>query len=135
MLKSIKREWQLLRDTQPGRRFRERYRRTRRGGPSFAARVARMIGGLAITAVGAFLIPAPGPGWLIVALGLGLIASDIRPLATFLDRSELRVRDIGERLSAWWAARSTTVRVALGTLGALAVAVGGYGLLKLLVLR
>jgi len=134
MLESIKREWQLLRDAQPGRRFRERYRRTRKGGPSFAARVARMAGGLAITAAGAFLIPAPGPGWLIVALGLGLIASDIRPLATFLDRAELRVRDVGERLSAWWADRSQTVRLTLGALGALAAAAGGYGLLKLFVL-
>lgn len=135
MLKSIKREWQLLRDTAPGRRFRERYRRTRLGGPSFMARVARMVGGLAITAVGAFLIPAPGPGWLIVALGLGLIASDIRPLATFLDRSELRLRDVSERLSVWWVARSPMVRVGLGALGALVAVLSGYGLLKLLVLR
>ncbi|MBX3148046.1 MAG: hypothetical protein KF785_14875 [Gemmatimonadales bacterium] len=134
MLQSIKREWRLLRDAEPGRRFRDRYRRTRKGGSSFGARVARMVAGLAITAAGAFMVPAPGPGWLVVALGLGLIASDIRPLATFLDRAELRVRDIGEGLSVWWSARSRSVRMMLGALGGLVAVAGSYGLLRLFVL-
>lgn len=93
-----------------------------------------MVAGLAITAAGAFMVPAPGPGWLVVALGLGLIASDIRPLATFLDRAELRVRDIGERLSVWWSARSRSVRMMLGALGGLVAVAGSYGLLRLFVL-
>jgi len=39
-------------------------------------RLARMALGFAVLAVGIVAIPLPGPGWLIVALGLGILARD-----------------------------------------------------------
>jgi hypothetical protein len=38
------------------------------------------------------MIPAPGPGAVIVVLGLAMIADEFRPVASFLDRAELCLR-------------------------------------------
>lgn len=37
--------------------------------------------GLAITVVGIILLPFPGPGWLVIFLGLGVLASEFEPAA------------------------------------------------------
>jgi uncharacterized protein (TIGR02611 family) len=39
-------------------------------------RLARMTLGFAVLLLGIIAIPAPGPGWLIVALGLGILSRD-----------------------------------------------------------
>lgn len=50
------------------------------------------VAGFALVALGLVLVPLPGPGWLIVALGLGLLALEFdraeRLLITILDRLE-----------------------------------------------
>lgn len=40
-------------------------------------RMARMAGGFVLLVVGIIAIPLPGPGWLLVAAGLALLARDV----------------------------------------------------------
>lgn len=58
--------------------------------------------GLVVILVGLFLVPAPGPGWLITFLGLGLMASEFAPLARALDSAELRGRSVQRWAERWW---------------------------------
>lgn len=83
-----------------------------------------MIGTL-ITIIGVIAIPAPGPGWAIVFLGLAVLASEFTWAQRLLDFATRRVR----RWTDWIGCQSFVVRgaVAAGTC-ALVVAVC-YGLL------
>ncbi|KNX37177.1 TIGR02611 family protein [Luteipulveratus halotolerans] len=69
-----------------------------------AYRVAVALVGLAIVAVGVAAIPLPGPGWLIVFLGLGVWASEFDWAARLLDWVKGKVtawtRWLGRQ--SWW---------------------------------
>jgi hypothetical protein len=78
----------------PGRRFQERYLRARRAAHSAAKRVAKVAAGALLIAVGIVLLPAPGPGILVVLLGLALVAESSLTVAKALDRLELRARGL-----------------------------------------
>jgi uncharacterized protein (TIGR02611 family) len=67
----------------------------------FAYRLGVGLLGTIIVAVGVILIPLPGPGWLIVFLGLAVLGTEFssaRRLGAFLKR-------ILARAWAWWRAR------------------------------
>lgn len=73
-------------------------------------RVAVAVVGLAIVVVGVIALPAPGPGWLIIFLGLGVWASEFEWAARLL-------RWVKEKVQAWteWMSRqSWFVRVLVG---------------------
>jgi len=55
-------------------------------------KLATIIGGVGLVLAGLVLVPAPGPGWLLVAVGLGLLGSEILSVARFLDASECKLR-------------------------------------------
>jgi uncharacterized protein (TIGR02611 family) len=40
-------------------------------------RLARMTVGAIVTVVGVILLPLPGPGWLVIAAGLAILAQDV----------------------------------------------------------
>jgi hypothetical protein len=84
----------------PGRRFQERYLRGRRAAHSAAKRIAKVATGAVLIAAGIVLLPAPGPGILVVLLGLALVAESSPRVAKTLDRIELRVRGLIKTLRA-----------------------------------
>jgi uncharacterized protein (TIGR02611 family) len=87
-------------------------------GGRLAWRVGVTLLGVAVIVVGIVLLPLPGPGWLIIFAGLGLLATEYAWAARLLTR----VRD---RLGQWtrWAASSGPwARAGAGTLGLLALA-------------
>jgi uncharacterized protein (TIGR02611 family) len=96
------------------RRFRARVRAHRLIGPAYRATVGVI--GSAIILLGLILVPAPGPGWLIVFAGLAVLATEF-PRAR-------RLLDFGRRtLAAWtrWLTRQPWwVRAAVG-IGCLAI--------------
>jgi uncharacterized protein (TIGR02611 family) len=48
----------------------------------------------AIVAIGGLaLVPLPGPGWLIVFLGIGILASEFEPAQRLLDWGKARLKD------------------------------------------
>lgn len=110
------------------RGFRARVRSTRVG--RIAWRVAVTVAGVAVIAVGIVLLPLPGPGWLIIFAGLGLLGTEYawaRRLLTWL-------RDIVLRWTRWATRQNTLVRIGLVIVSLLflaGVAVGCWYLYKL----
>lgn len=88
-------------------------------------RLARMVGGFVLLVVGIIAIPLPGPGWLLVAAGLALLARDVAWADRLLRLVRRRVPGVPEdgriprstvvtvlvvslafaALSTWWALR------------------------------
>jgi uncharacterized protein (TIGR02611 family) len=56
------------------------------------------------------LLPLPGPGWLVVFLGLGVLATEF----AWADRALRTVRRQVERSTAWLATQGAAVRAAAG---------------------
>ncbi len=82
-------------------------------------RVGVAVVGVAVIAGGILLLPLPGPGWVIIFLGLAVLGSEF----TWAKRLLQFARD---KVTAWtrWAARqSLPVRVLLGA-GALVIVAG-----------
>ena len=86
--------------------------------------VVGVIGGL-IVVLGLVLVPLPGPGWLIVFLGLGILATEFAWAERLLDFGRAKFR-------AWlrWVGRQHIVVRALISIAALAF-VGGVVVLTL----
>jgi uncharacterized protein (TIGR02611 family) len=88
---------------QPVRRMLRRARAgmTRYPRLEHAYRVAVGIVGGALTGIGILLVPLPGPGWLVVFLGLAVLGTEFRwakRIAAWLKRQL-------DRFWAWWRAR------------------------------
>lgn len=127
-------EWQLFKESEPGRRFQDRYRRRRsdRGDRVDTGTLVNIGIGIALVAAGALMVVFPGPGWLTFVLGVGFFAGEFRPIAHFMDRSELRLTELGRWAWRFWANSSFTARVfivAAVLLITAALAFGAYHLL------
>ncbi|WP_423923958.1 TIGR02611 family protein [Frigoribacterium sp. 2-23] len=64
-------------------------------------RVGVALAGLVVILVGLILVPLPGPGWLIVFLGVALLGTEF-PAAHRVTRF---VRRQAHRVRVWWRAR------------------------------
>jgi uncharacterized protein (TIGR02611 family) len=51
-----------------------------------ACRALRIVAGFALLTLGIVLLVGPGPGWLVILLGLGLLAVDFAWARRLLDR-------------------------------------------------
>ena len=49
---------------------------------------------------GLVAVPGPGPGWLIILLGLVMIAGESLSFARFADRAEIKLRRLATRVAA-----------------------------------
>ena len=129
MIERAKENWRRYKESEPGRRFQDRYRRhqeNRRGG--FDARaLLSIVGGVVVVVGGLITVPGPGPGWVITFLGLGLIAGEFRPIARFMDRAEVKLRALAQWSVDIWTKSSTLTKawICLGIL--LCLAALGYG--------
>ena len=87
-------------DTKPRTRlgaFRERVRAL--PGGRIAWRIAVTVVGVAVIAVGIVLLPLPGPGWLVIFAGLGMLATEYEWAARLLQwvRRQVRAGRAGRR--------------------------------------
>lgn len=91
--------------------WRARLRRNRATHVVWRSAVA-VVGGV-VTGAGLVMVPAPGPGWLVVFFGLMILASEFEFAQRLLDLA----RDQVGRWNDWIMARAVWVRglVALGT--------------------
>ena len=64
-----------------------------------ARRLANLVGGWALVIVGIILIPLPGPGWLVVGIGLLVLGREVRWARGALVRLERFMRRHGMRTS------------------------------------
>jgi uncharacterized protein (TIGR02611 family) len=79
------------------RSLRERKERHQQRGRFY--RVAFALIGVLLILLGIVLIPLPGPGWLIVALGVGMLALEFDRMERLLERILDRLESTTERLS------------------------------------
>ncbi|HEX6961082.1 MAG TPA: PGPGW domain-containing protein [Lacipirellula sp.] len=63
--------------------------------------------GLTIMALGLLLMPAPGPGTVVLIIGAAIAAQESLRVARVMDRCESRLTDSVRRVLQWWRSRST----------------------------
>jgi len=105
MLEKFKHHWQQFKAHEPGTRFQAQRREGRRGQRSPLRRGLSAVLAVAVTLIGLVMMPAPGPGMVVVAFGLVMLARESMMVARMLDAAELRVRPPVLRLMAWWKQR------------------------------
>jgi uncharacterized protein (TIGR02611 family) len=109
-------------------RLRERVRAL--PGGRLAWRVGVTLLGLAVIVVGIVLLPLPGPGWLIIFAGLGLLGTEY----AWAGRLLTWVRDLLGTWSRWVASLRPWGRAGVGALGLLVlggIVAGSWYLSKL----
>lgn len=126
MLERIKESWKRLRDAEPGHRFQEQYeanQEERKRRPWI--RPVMIVLGVVVTAGGIVALPAPGPGMLVVALGIGMLARESSVLARWLDRFEVCARRMLRAAKRAWQRAPAAARVAAVVAGLVIVAAAG----------
>ena len=107
-------------EARPRRRFvdavRERRERNRRRGRIVRAAVA--LAGFVVVLAGLAMIPLPGPGLLIVAAGLAILALEFAWAERWLERTIEQVDAAGDKVKR----ASTAQQIILGLLVVLALA-------------
>jgi uncharacterized protein (TIGR02611 family) len=98
-------------------RWRDRLRDRRRA--DFVYRIVVAVVGLAVLAVGILAIPYPGPGWAIVFVGLGILATEFDWARRLLAHAKERY----DRVMDWFQRQGWFVQVLGGLFTALIVAV------------
>lgn len=88
-----------------------------------------IVGGIVLI-VGIVAIPYPGPGWLIVFAGLGILATEFEWAQRLLDYAKSRY----DAFQAWVARQNCAVKAAIWSITALIVIatvylLNGYGIL------
>jgi len=95
VLGRLKKGWRELRAGRPGRRFQDRYQRLRKNAACGPAKKWGLIaGGVALVLVGIVLLPLPGPGMLVIALGALMMAEESHSTARALDWLEAKTRSL-----------------------------------------
>jgi hypothetical protein len=133
---SIK-EWRwFLKHSEPGCRFRDRYRRRQQAarGRSILRRACYIPFGTAIAIGSLVLAPLPGPGWGTFFVGSGIVAGEVWHVARLLDRSEVKLRRALQRTKGVWETSAPALRVLIAltiTLGMIASVYGAYQVFSL----
>jgi hypothetical protein len=105
MLASLKQRWDQFKSYEPGTRFQAQHRKGNRNAKTPLARGVRAVLAIIVTLIGLVMMPAPGPGMPIVALGLTMLAHESLMVARVLDAAELKLRPHALRVMAWWRRR------------------------------
>jgi uncharacterized protein (TIGR02611 family) len=93
------------------RAIRDQIRRLPGGAMAWRVMIS-IVGGLVI-AVGVVLLPLPGPGWLIIFLGLGLWATEFHWAARLLKFARAQFG----RWTKWVLSKPRWLQMIIGTLG------------------
>ena len=116
-VKEGRKRWQLLREIEPGHRFQTRYhshrRRRERGETWKYGRIFNLLGGPVLIVAGFAFLPTPGPSYIIIVIGLWMLAGEVLLLARLFDRSEMRLRELGRWIKDIWTNSSTMVRLSI----------------------
>jgi hypothetical protein len=131
--KAIER-WRLSKAIEVGYRFQARYhshrRRREQGQTSKYGRLFNVVGGPALIVAGFVFIPTPGPSYIIIVIGMWMLAGEFLPLARLFDRLEVRLRNLGRRIKEHWNISPTSVKVVMILASAAALEYGIYHLVS-----
>lgn len=115
-------DWKAFKASPPGKRFQDVHKRREQSGKTASGGVRKFLiigAGLALTAAGMFFLVVPGPGTVVMFVGIALIASESLLAARLLDRLELLLRPSFLWLRDRWRALSHTHRVVLSAVATL----------------
>ncbi len=125
--------WRLLKEIEPGHRFQARYhkhRRRREQGKTPAwVSLLNLVGGPALVVAGFLFLPTPGPSYIIIVVGMWMLAGEFLPLARFFDRVEVRLRKLGRWTKGRWSRLPAVVKVLVILVCVAALGFGAYHLL------
>jgi uncharacterized protein (TIGR02611 family) len=126
MIEPLKQHWREFRESKPGDRFKDRYRRRRQDEQGHIVWRIFLITIGAVIAFGSLVLaPLPGPGWATVFIGLMILAGELYPAARFLDWLEVWLRKLGRFVYDVWRA-SVWGKIAVILVAALCVAAVAY---------
>jgi hypothetical protein len=77
---------------------------------------------------GLVAVPGPGPGWLIILLGLVMIAGESLSFARFADWAEIKLRRLARRVAGVWAASPASAKVLSILALTFCATASGYGI-------
>ena len=123
MLDNLKKRWKSLKSGKPGKRFQDEYDKRHDEDSSRGKKFAILAVGAIILVAGIILMPAPGPGILIVAIGGALLAQESKIAARFLDWTEVKGRALIDWALDIWKRAPLAGKIAIA-LVALIVAAG-----------
>ncbi len=132
-LKKGWRRWRLFKEIEPGHRFQTRYnnhrQRRERGETSRYGRIFNLAGGPALIVAGFAFLPTPGPSYIIIVIGMWLLAGEFLPLARFFDRLDVRLRRMGLWIKERWVGLPAVAKVLVVLICAVALGYGAYYLI------
>jgi uncharacterized protein (TIGR02611 family) len=126
MVEQMQEHWREFRESKPGQRFKDRYRRRRQGEQGHILWRIFLITLGGVIALGSLVLaPLPGPGWATVFIGLMILAGELLPAARFLDWLEVWLRKLGRYIYKIWRA-SVWGKIAVILMAAVCVAAVAY---------
>ena len=137
MIRTIREDWGQFKAGKPGHRFRDRYRHHRRSSRLrssqsrfYFRKVLLIVGGVALALGSIVLAPLPGPGLGTLLLGLVILATELRLVAGFFDRAEVKLRRPLRQAKGTWASLPRRARIFIGAVASIvSVAFGLWVLL------
>ena len=133
MLEKAIGKWRLFKEIEPGHRFQTRYHshRCRReaGETSQYGWTVNLIGGPALIVAGLAFLPTPGPSFIIIAIGMWMLAGEFLPLARFFDRLEVRQRKLRRWIKGRWSDLHTVLKIPMVLICVAVLGCGAYYLL------
>lgn len=126
MIEGLKQRWQALKRGKPGKRFQDEYDKRHDKNSSRARKIGMLVAGAIVLVAGIILMPAPGPGILIVAIGAAMLSQESKFAARILDGAEVK----GRALMKWgfgiWKAAPLPGKIAIAVVALLLAAGGVY---------
>jgi hypothetical protein len=126
-------KWRLYWSLDAGHRFQTRYhshrRRRDQGETSKWVSLLNLVGGPALIVAGFAFIPTPGPSYIIIVIGMWMLAGEFLPLARFFDRLEVRLRDLGRLIKGRWSRLPAGVKSLMYLVCVAGLGYGAYYLL------
>jgi hypothetical protein len=126
------RHWRAFREIDTGHRYQSRYhfhqRRRRKGLVSRYRRPLSLLCGPILIIAGFVFIPTPGPSYIIIAIGLWLLAGEFLLLARLFDKVGARLGRLGRWIKGMWRSSSVVMRVLVVLACAALLAYGAYSL-------
>jgi hypothetical protein len=113
MIRRARENWRRFKQSEPGHRFQDhhRYQQGHSGSRSCLRGFFGIFGGLLVVAGGIIAVPGPGPGWLVILLGLGMVAGESLFFACLFDQAEVKLRGFIRRAVGLWRISRTSVRI------------------------
>ncbi len=125
--------WRLFWSLEAGHRFQTRYHshRSRRlqGQTPKWVRLVYLVGGPTLIVAGFLFIPTPGPSYIIIVMGMWMLAGELLFLSRFFDRTEVGLRKVGGWIKGRWSRWSAAAKVLVVSICVAALGYGAYSLL------